>query len=221
MGHYVMIDLEMAFVRRKDRKDFPLTREIIQIGAALMDESYQIVDTYSCFVRPQKAWINEYIKQLTGICGNDVTKACSLEEALRELMRWLPDDVTAVSWSNSDEKQIREEMGVKEIHVEGIEELLDNWLDCQPMFSERMGNNRAYRLTEALVAADIDTIGKSHNGMDDAYNTALLFAKMMSDKEFALNPYYEKANTDSQTSPLHVSMGELFARLNLEGLVCA
>lgn len=38
-----------------------------------------------------------------------VKEAPSFEEAIRSFVEWVPEDVVCVSWSNSDERQIRYE----------------------------------------------------------------------------------------------------------------
>ena len=120
----------------------------------------------------------------------------------------------------SDEVQIRHEITSKEIEIAGLEELLDNWIDCQQTFAEKMHTQRCYRLSEALVAADIVYEDGAHDGLVDAYNTALLFAKMEREEELVLNPYYQSIITGESQSD-KVTLGDLFSGINLQGLVFA
>lgn len=62
-----------------------------------------------------------------------------------------------------------------------------------------MHSTRQYRLEEALIASDINTKGNAHDGAADAYNTALLFAKIKTESKFALNPYYEFVMNQEET----------------------
>ncbi|MCR5790655.1 MAG: exonuclease, partial [Lachnospiraceae bacterium] len=64
---------------------------------------------------------------------------------------------------------------------------------------------------------DIDTKGNAHNGMSDAYNTALLFSKMMRNPDFDLNPYYKAAQEPEKGPGLQVSMGDLLKGIKLPG----
>ena len=66
MKVYVVIDLEMCEVLLKTNR-YPYRNEIIQIGAVMMDESYEIVDKYSTYVKPRFGKINHFISSLTGI----------------------------------------------------------------------------------------------------------------------------------------------------------
>lgn len=221
MEYRVVIDLEMCRVFGRNRM-FPHANEIIQIGAVLLDESYEIVNRFISYVKPAYGHIDSFIFNLTGIGGKEVKEAPSLEEVLTAFAAWLPGkDVQAVSWSNTDEKQIRKEMKSKGIHNERIETLLENWLDCQPMFSKIMNEKRRYSLEEALIASDIFTEGRAHDGLVDASNTALLFAKMKREKNYVLNPYYEMAHREEYSRPLGVSLGDLLAQFELPLLATA
>ena len=213
MGYHVVVDLEMCRVIGRSHK-YPHPHEIIQIGAALLDDSYEVIDRFMSYVKPVFGRIDSFIYQMTGIGVREVREAPSLEEALKDFAEWLPEkNVQAVSWSDTDEKQIRKEMSSKGIQNDRIQALLNCWLDCQPMFSKIMGERRQYSLEEALIASDIFTEGRVHDGLVDASNTALLFAKMKTEKDYALNPYYDKAHREEHSKPLSVSMGDLFAQL--------
>ncbi|MBR1435986.1 MAG: exonuclease domain-containing protein [Bacteroidales bacterium] len=212
MDYYAVVDLEMCRVHGNNRL-FPHESEIIQIGVALLDEKYEIVDRFNSYVKPEYGRIDSFIFQLTGIGEREVSNAPVLEDVLMDFAKWLPEgEAQAVSWSDMDEKQMRWEMGVKGIQNDRLEVLLENWLDCQPMFSNIMNENRRYSLEEALIASDIFTEGRAHDGLVDASNTALLFAKMKKETDFALNSYYEMAHREDVGQPLTVSLGDLFSQ---------
>lgn len=199
MGKYVVIDLEMCPVAPEKRRYFHCRHEIIQIGAALMSEEMEIVDTFSCYVRPAFGKLDPFIQGLTGICWADLKDAPCLQEALRQFLAWLPEEtVTAAAWSGTDESQLRREMEAKELPL------------------EEMRIKRCYSLQEALIASDILSEGRAHNGMVDAYNTALLFRKLLKEEEFRLNPYYEEAHRPGRGSTLQFSLGDLLKGLDLE-----
>ena len=213
MGYYVVVDLEMCGVPAKMRKEYRYKHEIIQIGAALMDENLNVIDKFSRYVKPEFGCLDSFISKLTGIRPSDLEDAPMLKEALTEFFNWLPDgEVTAISWSDSDEKQFRLELDAKGIEIsERFETMLDTWVDCQPQFGEKMNMRKQYSLEEALVATDICTDGRAHNGMVDAYNTALLYAKMQREDELVLNKYYKTAHEDSEPEHLSFSLGDLLA----------
>ena len=194
MCKYAVVDLEMCKVPKQMKtKKYHWGLETIQIGAVLLDESMNVVDRFMTYVAPQVGFIDPYIQNLTGICKQDVKGAPAMPEALQLFVEWLPEDTKVVSWSDNDKRQFVHEMEAKDIEIEGMEEIFTGWIDCQKTFGDKMHSNRCYRLSEALVAADIPFEDGAHDGLVDAYNTALLFAKMEREPELQLNSYYQDA----------------------------
>ena len=221
MCNYAVVDLEMCRVPYGSRKGkYRWANETIQIGAVLLNEALEIVNEFVTFVSPEYGFIDTYINKLTGISRNDVSTAPTMEAALKAFVNWMPNDTKVVSWSNNDELQIRHEVESKGIVIERLDEILATWIDCQKTFAEKMHNQRCYRLSEALVAADIDYEEGAHDGLVDAYNTALLFAKMEREEEFTLNKYYQRAVSEV-TEDTGFTLGNLFAGLDLLGLALA
>lgn len=219
MCQYAVIDLEMCRVPRGARKDkYHWANETIQIGAVLLNESLEIKDKFVTYVFPQFGFIDTYINNLTGIGESDIHNAPNMREALQRFVDWLPDDVKIVSWSKNDELQIRHEVEAKGICIKNLEDILEGWIDCQEMFGEKMNSRKCYKLSEALIAADIMYEDGAHDGLIDAYNTALLFAKMEREPKLVLNPYYQHAISDEESS-IGFTIGNLFEGLDLHGLV--
>lgn len=216
MSKYVVVDLEMCRVLRGMRcKEYPFSSETIQIGAALLDENYKVIDTFSTYVRPEYGWISSDIERLTGISADELINAPYFEEALKLFANWIPEeDAAMVEWSNADEIQLRKEMEAKNIENHKIAELIEDCIDCQELFSLKLNEEKRYNLTQALISADIIPEGREHDGMCDAYNTALLFAKLRTSEHLILNPLIERAKNET-VEHLQVSIGSLFAGLNL------
>ena len=69
----VVIAIEMCVVQKEYQwKDYPYEHEIIQIGAVMMDEGYEITDEFSTYVRPQYGRIDHFIQELTGIGDKEI-----------------------------------------------------------------------------------------------------------------------------------------------------
>lgn len=191
MSKYVVLDLEMCKVPKNMRtKEYTRPSETIQIGAVLVDENFKIVDRFMTFVKPKVGYVDSYIKNLTGITPFDVKDAPYMKEALEQFVDWIPEDAIAVAWSGSDESQIRYELTAKNIHIDGLESILDNMLDCQALFAETLKTKKKYNLTEALIISDIDFDENVHNGLIDAENTALLLIKIKTEPEFKLSEFF-------------------------------
>lgn len=188
---YVVIDLEMCEVPKMYRTDkYSYSRETIQIGAVLLDDDFNEKESFMTYVKPQYGLISPFIQKLTGITKKDVSTAPKMREALLNFLNWLPKDATLVSWSDSDQLQILKEIEGKKIDFDGIDRLNASWLDCQVKFSEIIKNPKAYKLVDAMNLSDIFYDDNIHDGLVDAKNTALLFKKMMIEKEYQFNKYY-------------------------------
>lgn len=211
---YAVIDLEMCKVPKSFRtREYRWSRETILIGAVLLDEDFKVYKKFSTFVRPEYGRMDSFIERLTGITKENVYTAQTFEYALERFVKWLKDyDVRCVSWSYADENQIRREIEAKGIDNARINELLEHWIDCQKLFDEKMDSVRQYSLEEALIASDIITEGRAHDGLVDAYNTALLYSKLMTEPEYELNRIYSSAR-DSRVDHLGVSIGDMFGAL--------
>ena len=222
MCKYAVVDLEMCkvpFCKRTNKN--MCAREVIQIGAVLLNEALEIVDKFSTYVAPQFGWIDDEINRLTGIRNEDVINAPRFAEAFEAFLSWLPVDTKLVSWSNNDEVQIRKELSCKSIEVSGVDVLLDSWIDCQKTFGEKVNSERCFRLSEALVAADIIYEDGAHDGLVDAYNTALLFAKMESEEELTLNPYYRNVLLGNEAEVCCSTLGSLFGGIDISSFAVA
>jgi DNA polymerase III alpha subunit (gram-positive type) len=191
MSKYVIFDLEMCKVGKNKRTAmFPYARELIQIGAVLMDESYSIVDRFATYVAPQLGALDLDIIRLTGITREKLDGAPSTEEALAQFSDWIPEDAVLVEWSDNDRNQLYNELYGKDIYDDKLEDLLEEIIDCQEAFGEKMNSERQYMLSEALIIADINNYTDgAHDALVDAMNTAMLFRKIKTEKEFKLSPY--------------------------------
>lgn len=196
---YVVIDLEMCYVPKETADRCGCRMEIIQIGAVQMNGQFQITNKFNTYVKPQFGYINTFIHKLTGIANKNIAGAQNLNDALKDFRSWLPkEEFRVVSWSLTDLDQLREEMRIKGIGTSETDRIADRWIDAQAMFNEKMRSQSPFALSDALFIADIDTVGSAHDGLADAYNTAVLFARMMQNT-LKINDYYINAKRDSST----------------------
>ncbi len=201
MSKYVVVDLEMCHVPYGEKRAaFNWRSELIQIGAAVINEELEMTDEFMTFVSPDFGEIDSEIEKLTGISKKDVEGAPKIREAVCAFLDWLPEDSVLVSWSENDELQIRRELEAKEITIDGIDYYLDNWIDCQKTFSEKMDAEKIYKLSEALIISDINYDENQHDALVDAKNTAQLFIKMQREPVLKLNPYYSNETEEDLTN---------------------
>ena len=219
MCKYVVVDLEMCKVpKSRKTEDYRWSMETIQIGAVLLNEEYEIIDTFNTYVKPEYGMIDTYINDLTGIGKKDTLDAPMMERALQQFTEWIPsEEVKLIQWSENDKRQIQHEMFSKTINNERFSELEESWIDCQKLFGEKLDPTKQFRLADALFIANVDTQGKEHDALCDAINTAILYSKICDNKELILNPDYESAAKE-EVSHLSFSLGNLFQGINLHAI---
>lgn len=214
MCKYVILDLEMCNVAQGVRQDiFRWRNELIQIGAVLLNTDLEIADTFMTYVSPEYGVLDAYIETLTGITNADLQGAPKFKEALKAFLAWLPTDAVLVSWSENDKKQIQKEIEFKNLTFKCFDKYFDEWIDCQENFAQRLHTGKRYRLSEALIIADIDSADGEHDALVDARNTALLFAKMLREPILKLNPYYISNGKDD--IPAYHPFADLLADFSL------
>jgi len=213
----VVVDVEMCRVRTKGT-GYPFKNEIIQIGAVMMDEAFAIKDKFSTFVSPRYGKIDRFIAGLTGITERTIKDAPDIEEALDRMLRWIGEnEVIFYAWSDSDYRQIQREIEFKCQESERWTTLLseENWVDYQKTMGDRLEYFRSIKLEEALELAEIDTEGHMHDGLDDAYNTALMISKLETQKDY--QTIVERLRErEKEQEPLTTSLGSLLAGVVLD-----
>ena len=210
MTRFVVIDLEMCNVSTFNKKtQYPYNNEVIQIGAVLLDDEFEIEDSFVSFVLPKYGAVDKYIQKLTGIAQQDLVGAPDFETAMRSFVEWLPKDAVLVSWSNTDRSQLQREMEGKGIELPEMVPFFETWVDSQKLFGEKANNTRNYKLSEALILAAIDYQDGEHDALIDAKNTALLFAKMKKEPDFKLSAVC--ASTEEATSSTYNPFVDLLA----------
>lgn len=199
--NYVLIDLEMGEVDPKDRERLGgMAKEVIQLGAVLVDEGFTITKEFNSYVKPQIGYVSRYVQRMTGISNGALRRAPGFPEVLQAFAQWLPEgQIIAMSWSDSDARQLRGEMRAKKLREKKVETLLSGWVDLQTDFGHLLGLRERCALSDALRICHIPAEGREHDGLCDARNTAKLFVKVMRTKglTFSLRPIKEGGRTAS------------------------
>lgn len=215
--NYLVIDLEMCKVPKLYRnRKYRYANEIIQVGAVLLDESFEEVGRINQYVHPEYGVLDEFITDLTGIKNCNIKNAPVLENVLIHMVDWLGNrEYKVYAWSGNDHSQLLHEIKSKNIENLKIENFMkkERWVDYQEVFGKRFGFNREVALEEALQACDIEMEGRLHNGLDDAINTASIIKLLELNENIELREvqYFKKIDKESSG----FCLGELFEGLNL------
>lgn len=100
--YYVVMDLEWNNAYNKAVKAF--FNEIIEIGAVMIDENMDVVDTFSVLIRSQLSKkLSGRVKDLTHITNEDMYGGVGFDRALSDFTKWLGDrECVFMSWGNTD-----------------------------------------------------------------------------------------------------------------------
>ena len=91
--NYIVMDLEWnqsAKGKQFSEDHFPF--EIIQIGAAKVNEKLDIVDEWQCTIKPQVyTKLQNTVKKILGITENDLANGTDFVSGVTEFLEWWPD----------------------------------------------------------------------------------------------------------------------------------
>lgn len=96
------MDLEWNNSYNKMKKCF--VNEILEIGAVMVDEDLEVIDTFSVIIRSQLIKkLSGRVKNLTHISNEDMCSGVSFQRAVSDFIRWIGGrNCVFMSWGNSD-----------------------------------------------------------------------------------------------------------------------
>ncbi|SDB03115.1 3'-5' exonuclease [Eubacterium oxidoreducens] len=219
---HIVVDLEMNTIRKKDDARRICGLETIEIGAVMLNDNLQEISSFRTYVKPEHCdGIARNISRLTGITDDMVANAPKFNEALHMFANWClatGDEVIVYAWSESDYSQIAKEMVLKSYEISGAEtELLGNdWFDFQQEFDSYLGFERQVSLKMALEMAGVDFLGREHDALDDARNTAELLQIIRDEERF--NKTLRKIKEYMEPTEIGTTIGSL---IDFSAFVCA
>lgn len=220
---HVCLDLEMSELTPSEMGMICLKREVIQIGAVILDEKFKLIDKFCMFVKPKFSRISEFINGLTGIDDEDVENATDFETAFSAYVEWIEkktggEKFVTYCWSFMDHTQLRDELSVKAKERDDLFKNLETFVDLQRTFGEVLGTHSSIALGTAVQYCHEVFAGKEHSAIDDAFNTAVILSKLCTCKKFSpqfhmLNEsYVAMAEQEKQEEKeLHKSFSSAFA----------
>ena len=207
----LVIDLEMNGMFTEE---IPMG-EIIEIGAVVLNEEFEIVDKYSTYIKPNNLRISQGVQRLTNITEEKLVKAPNIKEALENLLQITPDinNTTLYTWSDSDTNAIECELNSKNIQIKDIKRLCNNYIDIQEIFGERVGIENRLNLTKALNMIGLEFNGREHGALADAINTAQILKEIETNQD--IKKTIDNINGYMQSEPLTASIASLFSNIKL------
>lgn len=176
--NYVVVDFEMNAIANQYKEERAICNlEIIEIGAVILDEQFLVMGEFKTLVKPQyNDTISKRYESLTGISIQMLYDSPTFTTAYEMFVNWCEmygKDYEVYAWSDSDYNQLVAEMKLK--NYENMSQL-ERWYDFQKEYTQTLGLERALSLENALYYAGVNPVGRMHDALYDAKNTAELFA---------------------------------------------
>lgn len=163
---------------------------IIQIGAVYLkrtpEHRYELTDRFSTLVKPVGEMITPFITELTGISNFDVEEAPSFREAGAMFRNWASTHgnlkrMRLCAWgTHFDLPLLRsgyEKNGMEYPFVGGGYDI-KSWAILWLMLRN---HSETFGIDQAMKAMNLTPVGKLHDALADAENTALIALKVMDD----------------------------------------
>ncbi len=168
---YLVVDLEATCC---DRKTIPhVKREIIEIGAVMLDAEFVVESEFQRFVKPiSNPQLTSFCTELTSITQEIVDAAPSYGEAIGDFSQWVGQYPRFVfcAWGDFDRRQIQ-----LECKRHGLTNPIQTTcLNLRTMFGRSQDLPGLFSLNESLKMANLEFTGVHHRGIDDARNIAKL-----------------------------------------------
>ena len=177
----IYIDFEMNMPNHKGKRD-TLNADIIAIGAVKYDEHTGKIEKFKSLIKPIITKdVYPHIEELTKITSEDLYKAPTYENVMRDFKTWLGTfseikgiytfgNLDLVCFNNIDKissqknKHPRFLNNIRSLFVDIKDKYLDYGIRCVNYIS----------LKNLLSIANVEFSGEAHDPLDDAYNLFLL-----------------------------------------------
>lgn len=221
----IFVDFEMNEILPKFKEARCVCKnEIIEVGAVILDESLIEISSFRQYVKPEYNEITEKYSCLTSITNELVDNAPHFEDAILEFLLWCEDqckgkEFQIYAWSDSDIKQLKSEMQLKKVETEVFSSITENWLDFQREYCDLLGIERLISLECAVGSIGEKFVGKMHDALWDARNTASIYALSKNVDVFnrLMNPIIEALRP---SKPMTYCIGEILKN-KIEGFSVA
>lgn len=163
------MDLEWNNSYNKLYKCF--VNEILEIGAVMVNEELEVIDTFSVIIRSQLIKkLSGRVKSLTHITNEDMSSGVSFQRAVSDFTKWIDGrNCVFMSWGNSDIRVLYDNYNMF-CRVKGIP-FLSQYVDLQKYCQNFIvsASNQQIGLVNAAMAMGIDLADcKFHRALEDS-----------------------------------------------------
>jgi inhibitor of KinA sporulation pathway (predicted exonuclease) len=177
----IVVDIE-ATCWEGNRVPKGMEKEIIEIGICLLDtRSGERSDKEAILVRPERSTVSRFCTQLTTLTQEQVDGGIKFAKALRHIKKkYRTKDRAWASYGDFDRKQFR-----RQCESFGLPYPFGpTHLNVKTLFALFFGLPHEVGLPHALRELDLALEGTHHRGVDDAWNTAAILERILSNGRF-------------------------------------
>lgn len=197
--YFIIMDLEWNNTYGRKIKGF--INEIIEIGAVMLDENLNEVETFSTLIKSQIGRkLRGRVRELTNLTNEDLTTGVEFTKAVSAIRRWIGNkDCVILTWGDSDIRVLIDNFR----YLNGINKIpfLHKYANLQSFFQQVMKTSSSKQIGLATAAEmlglSIDEYSQ-HRALDDSMLEAECFKRIYNKKLFDLmiqncdKSFYEK-----------------------------
>lgn len=180
---YIILDLEWnqpvsknsyPYLRIGDR----FSNEIIEIGAAKVNDKNEIIDTFKAVIKPKYyKKLNSNVMKLTHLKEEIVTGGIGFDVAIAQFQGWCGTSAIIFSWGRDDIYVMKQNLEFYGIDYSWIQ----SWYNLQLIFSKACfdnSNQRSLAFAMEYFSIQAEEDKPFHDACHDAYYTAKIFTKL-------------------------------------------
>ena len=221
MKNLVVFDLEMNQGYKPYTFDYcgveqNLRGEIIQIGAAKVDENFKVLDTFSVTMKPKIfRKLHHHVAKVTGLTKEILDAGCSTKEGVKRFLDWCGEDCVLLEWGLDDVPVLKQNLLLLGLDVN----FPQDWYDVQQMVSAQFPPAEGEKMNlEAVVERlEVPQERPFHDALCDVLYTCEVAQRLDAEKAFASYPTEEMTLLESLSRKGEVSGFTLF-RGSVDGM---
>ena len=214
--NYIVLDLEWnqaSFESSSKKKKLPY--EIIEIGAVKLNERYQKISEFQCFIKPVvHKKLQAHVRELLAYDEKMLAQGVSFSKAVDTFFDWCDENYVFCTWGTEDLTQLQRNL---EYHKLKTMEFPLYYYDIQQIFAHNYHKQDVLALYKAVEELSLPQDYEYHMALNDAKYTAMIMGKMnLSKKNFlsytSLDYYKIPSNSKEEISLLHLEGTEYITR---------
>ena len=217
----VVFDLEMNQGYKPFNFDYhgveqALRGEIIQIGAAKVNENFEVFDTFSVTMKPKIfRKLHHHVAKVTGLTKEMLDAGCSTREGIGRFLDWCGEDCVLLEWGLDDVPVLKQNLLLLGLDVNFPQE----WFDLQQMVSAQFPPAEGEKMNLEAVVERMELTQERpfHDALSDVLYTCEVAQRLDAAKAFADYPSEEDSLLESLSRKGEVSGFTVF-RGDVDGM---